>query len=100
MSTFRELNAGLIYLGAKRILDSTVGNVAKNYNVPNMKPYIISIQPETGGPYIQGGSSHIIIGMEYADHQYGFQASFGIGGIKYRGLEHGTWNTWKSFTMQ
>ena len=58
--------------------------------------YCISNYPLTDGNYIQSGTAHTVLGMQYGDLMYGGQVSFGVNGIKYRTLYSGVWDLWRS----
>lgn len=94
-----ELNESVLknirFLGVIRLLDSELGSVAAQYNVPDHVIYMATQVPKTGGPYIQGGGSHIVIGMEYGGHRYGTQVSFGPY-LKRRTLQDGAWGEWET----
>ena len=49
-------------------------------------------------PFLQAGGSHVVFGMEYGIHKWGFQMSFGYL-IKHRILSNGVWEGWKNVTM-
>lgn len=85
-------------------LDTSIGNIAKDYNVPDHITYITTVSPTTDkdNNYIFDGCSYTLIGMEYSSHKWGYQCAFSFGsttgkipGIKFRGLLNGTWNDWK-----
>ena len=96
----RELNTGTIYLGTidHVLTDSEIGNIAKIYSIPDFKAYIAVMLPIVEEPFLQAGGSHVVFGMEYGIHKWGFQMSFGYL-IKHRILSNGVWGGWKNVTM-
>ena len=95
-----SLNTGTIYLGIidRVFKDSEIGEIAKRYSVPDFKAYIATVAPISIPPYLQDGGSHVILGMEYINYNYGFQISFGRT-IKHRTIYEGVWEDWKTVTM-
>ena len=95
-----QLNTGTIYLGTidHVLTDSEIGNIAKIYNIPDFKTYIAVMLPIVEEPFLQAGGSHVVFGMEYGIHKWGFQMSFGYL-IKHRILSNGVWEGWKNVTM-
>ena len=91
-----ELNGKLISLPTQYRLDSTVGDIAKEYNIAPYRTYITSVRPvnDPSGNYILGGGSYTLSGMEYDDHRYGYQIATGIVGQIYRILVNGIWGEW------
>lgn len=89
----------LIYIGSIRVPDSDLGRVAEENNVPEKKPYIFTNNPISDGQYIQGGYTHLIIGMEYGSHRYGAQVSIGGKGILHRELLDGNWGQWRTVSL-
>lgn len=83
------------FLGRLGGLDSEIGSVAANNNIPDHVIYAFVQVPKTGKPYIQGGGSHIVIGMEYGNHKYGNQLSLGAS-VKRRTLQDGSWYEWET----
>ncbi len=83
------------FLGEIHVLDSEINSIAAKYNVPNFVIYMFTQVPKTGQPYIQGGGSHIVIGMEYGNHKYGNQLSLGAS-AKRRALQDGAWYEWET----
>ena len=77
-------------------MDSTVGDIAKEYNIAPYRTYITSVRPvnDPSGNYILGGGSYTLSGMEYDDHRYGYQIATGIVGQIYRILVNGIWGEW------
>ena len=77
-------------------MDSTVGEIAKEYNIAPYRTYITSVRPvnDPSGNYILGGGSYTLSGMEYDDHNYGYQIATGIVGQIYRILANGIWGEW------
>lgn len=95
-----QLNTGTIYLGTidHVLTDSEIGNIAKIYSIPDFKAYIAVMLPIVEEPFLQAGGSHVVFGMEYGIHKWGFQMSFGYL-IKHRILSNGVWGGWKNVTM-
>ena len=91
-----ELIGKLISLPTQYRLDSTVGDIAKEYNIAPYRTYITSVRPvnDPSGNYILGGGSYTLSGMEYDDHRYGYQIATGIVGQIYRILVNGIWGEW------
>lgn len=91
------LNKNLMYLGMIHKLDSDLDSIASEFNVPDRKPYIVVNVPLTGEPYLHDGWTHVIIGMEYDDHSYGFQESHGRY-LRRREKDNGVWSDWETIT--
>lgn len=91
-----ELNGKLISLPTQHRLDSTVGEIAKEYNIAPYRTYITSVRPvyDPSGDYVLGGASYTLSGMEYDDHNYGYQKVSSFVGQKYRMLTNGIWGEW------
>lgn len=94
-SSLNKLNTGTIYLGKidHVLKDSEIGNIAKIYNIPDFKAYIAVMLPIAEEPFLQAGGSHVVLGMEYGNHKWGFQISFGYS-VKHRTLSNGIWQDW------
>lgn len=83
-------------LPVHNLKDSEIGDIARSKNVGDRQTYITSNAPIDSENYLFGGTSYTIIGMEYGDHQYGYQFALGVKGIKYRNKNQNVWNDWKS----
>lgn len=84
------------------MLDSEIGTVATNFNIPNRITYITTICPanDPDKNYLFGGGSYTLIGMEYENHKYGYQfATCGgnLPGTKHRALNKGIWSNWETY---
>ena len=84
------------------MLDSEIGTVATNFNIPNRITYITTIYPanDPDKNYLFGGGSYTLIGMEYENHKYGYQfATCGgnLPGTKHRALNKGIWSNWETY---
>lgn len=86
------------FLGVQHIKDSEIGNVAAKYSVPDRCTYMFTQYPQNDSDYIHEGASYFVIGMEYGNHRYGSQYTFGSMRIKYRYLQDGVWDEWKTVT--
>lgn len=61
--------------------------------------YIVTNNPITvsDNSYIQNGTTHTVIGMQYGDNMgYGFQLSMSGAGMKFRHKWGGNWNPWET----
>lgn len=96
-----KLIGKLISLPTQHRLDSTVGEIAKEYNIAPYRTYITSVRPvyDPSGDYVLGGASYTLSGMEYDDHNYGYQKVSSFVGQKYRMLTNGVWGEWESFVL-
>ena len=54
---------------------------------------------DSTGDYVMSGGSYTLIGMEYDNHQFGYQIAFGSD-TKYRKLVSGNWGDWLSFVQK
>lgn len=86
----------------QHMLDSEIGTVATNFNIPNRITYITTICPanDPDKNYLFGGGSYTLIGMEYENHKYGYQfATCGgnLPGTKHRALNKGIWSNWETY---
>ena len=86
------------FLGVQHIKDSEIGNVAAKYSVPDRCMYMFTQYPQNDSDYIHEGASYFVIGMEYGNHRYGSQYTFGSMKIKYRYLQDWVWDKWKTVT--
>ena len=84
------------FLGTIAMLDSDIQKIATDWNIPEHDIYMCCQVPVTGRPYIHGGGSYFVIGMEYGNHRYGSQYTFGSNAIKFRNLQDGVWGEWKT----
>ena len=91
-----DLIGKLISLPTQHRLDSTVGEIAKEYNIAPYRTYITSVRPvyDPSGDYVLGGASYTLSVMEYDDHNYGYQKVSSFVGQKYRMLTNGIWGEW------
>lgn len=94
-----NISEKLIYIGSIRVPDSDLARVAEENNVNEKKPYIFTNNPISDGQYVQGGYTHLVIGMEYDSHRYGVQVSIGGKGILYRNLDAGNWGQWRTVSL-
>ena len=96
-----ELNGNMILIPTQNRLDSTVGSIATEQNVSELKTYITTVYPknDSTGDYVMNGGSYTLIGMEYDNHQFGYQIAFGSD-TKYRKLVSGNWGDWHSFVQK
>lgn len=83
------------------MLDTEIGTIATNFNVPERITYITTIKPvdDPDKNFLFGGGSYTLIGMEYDKHRYGYQFAIGGGNtpvIKHRALFQGSWQAWKT----
>lgn len=78
------------------MIDSDIGTIATKYNVPDYKVYITSNRPINDGNFLFGGGSYSIMGMEYGNHQHGYQYTMGSYKSMYRTLAYGIWQDWKT----
>lgn len=103
-------------LNAYKIFKNLVGNKVENYFVntndskfddvsqiigdgyKDGKAYLITNSPVSDNNYIQSGSTHTVIGMQYANKSYGQQISLSIAGVKFRTQENGVWSNWQCLT--
>lgn len=63
------------------------------------KAYLITNSPISDNNYIQLGVKHTVLGMQYANKNYGQQISFSLSGIKFRTKFNGVWSQWQSLTQ-
>ncbi len=76
-----------------------VKQIIGNDNYADGKPYLITNTPINDQNFIQNGSRHTILGMQYAEQKYGQQISFSLEGVKYRSQFNGTWKDWQCLTQ-
>ena len=100
-SLLSQLNGNMILIPTQNRLDSTVGSIATEQNVSELKTYITTVYPknDSTGDYVMSGGSYTLIGMEYDNHQFGYQIAFGSD-TKYRKLVSGNWGDWHSFVQK
>lgn len=92
----RSILSGVRFLGGKNIRESELDKIATNHLVEDYAIYFLVCQPlsSENGAYVFGGTSFIVIGMEYASHKYGVQFGIGMENTKKRMLSNGIWNNW------
>lgn len=84
------------FLGILRIPESDLDTITTKYSIAGRKIYMFTYFPkDVSGEYLQSGSTHIIIGMEYDGASNGVQCSIGQS-IKYRWKASGKWGKWKT----
>ncbi len=76
-----------------------VKQIIGNDNYTDGKPYLITNDPINDQNFIQHGTRHTILGMQYAEQKYGQQISFSLDGVKYRSQFNGTWKDWQCLTQ-
>lgn len=91
-----DVNNKILWFPTQHMIDSDIGTIATKYNVPDYKVYITSNRPINDGNFLFGGGSYSIMGMEYANHQYGYQYAMGSYKSMYRTLAYGIWQDWKT----
>ena len=84
------------FLGILHIPESDLDTITAKHSIAGRKIYMFTCFPkDVSGEYLQNGSTHIIIGMEYDSASNGVQCSIGPS-IKYRWKKSGKWGNWKT----
>lgn len=80
----------------QNLKDNEIGTIATKYGISGYTIYVTSNRPAPSSPYLFGGGSYTIIGMEYGDHQFGYQCAMGSYKSMYRTLAYGNWQDWQT----
>lgn len=91
-----KLNNKVCWIPVQNLKDDEIGTIATKYGISGYTVYVTSNRPAPGSPYLFGGGSYTIIGMEYGDHQFGYQCAMGSYKSMYRTLAYGNWQRWKT----